>query len=64
MLKRLQKWLKRPENTYARLANLMGYKSRSTIYNWLYRGRIPRELYPKLKEVFNESVQKSRKEKG
>ncbi len=51
MLKKVEKWLKRPGNTYAKLAKLMGYKSRSAIYNWLKRGRIPKEIYPKLKEV-------------
>lgn len=56
MLKRLRKWLREPENTYAKLAKKMGFKSRSSIYNWLYRGRIPKEHYKKLKEVFNESV--------
>jgi hypothetical protein len=62
MLKRLKSWLKKPENSYSKLASLLGYKSKSTIYNWLVRGYIPRKNYSKLKEVFD--VSKSRKKKS
>ncbi len=55
MLKRLRAWLKKPGNSYQKLADLLGYKSKSTIYNWVVREQIPRKMYPQLKEVFNVS---------
>jgi len=59
MLRKLVKWLRQPGNTHAKLAELMGYESRSTISNWVLRGRIPIKAQKKLKEVLN--VQESSK---
>ena len=51
MIRRLKAWLKRPENSTAKLAYLLGYKSGSTISNWISRNKIPEFVKPRLKEV-------------
>lgn len=51
MLKQLKNWLKKPGNSNAKLAYLLGYKSGSTITNWLARKSIPEYRYAELKRI-------------
>ncbi len=51
LIKRVKKWLRKPENTFTKLSLLLGYSSRSTVYNWIKREKIPQSAIPKLKEV-------------
>jgi hypothetical protein len=51
MLRELKRWLKRPGNSNAKLAYLMGYKSGSTIANWVSRKSIPNHVLPQLKRI-------------
>jgi len=50
MLNKLKSWLARPNNNAAKLAKALHYKSPSTIYNWIKKGRIPDHVRPFLKE--------------
>lgn len=54
MLKKLKAWLKKPGNSKSKLAYLLGYKSSSTITNWLSRKSIPEYMTPQLKEIFKQ----------
>ena len=51
MLAQLKRWLKKPGNSNVKLAYLLGYKSATTISNWLARGSVPDYIKPQLKEV-------------
>lgn len=40
-IEKLNKWLKKPGNTKAKLASILGYGSSETISRWIERKRIP-----------------------
>jgi hypothetical protein len=47
----LKKWLRKPTHSMELLALKMGYRSKSTICNWLTRNSIPEHVQDKLKEI-------------
>ncbi len=51
MIRRLKAWLKKSGNTYAKLAELLGFKSRSTVANWIARNEVPVKHRKRVKEV-------------
>jgi len=51
MIKQLKNWLKKPDNSAAKLATILGYQSQSTIYNWIKRKRIPLYVVSQLKKA-------------
>jgi len=51
MIKKLTRWLAKNGNSKAKLAYLMGYKSSSTITNWLTRESIPGHAEKQLKTL-------------
>ena len=51
MLKKLKKWLSKKDNSTTKLAYLMGYKSSSTVTNWITRGSIPSHAEQQLKTL-------------
>ena len=51
MFKKLERWLKKKGNSKSKLAYLLGYKSSSTISNWITRGSIPEYIEPQLKNI-------------
>lgn len=51
MLFKLKQWLKKSGNSNAKLAYLLGYKSGSTISNWLTRKTIPEYIRPQLRTI-------------
>jgi len=50
LIVRLKKWI-RSGHTKIELAHALGYKSASTINNWLSRGSIPDYMTDKVEEV-------------
>ena len=40
-VKKLEKWLKKPGNSKAKLATILGYGTSETISRWIERNRIP-----------------------
>lgn len=42
-LKKLIKWMKNPNNSAAKLAVDLGYKSTNSVYQWICRGKLPRK---------------------
>lgn len=62
MINQLKKWLNKPENSTAKLAYLLGYKSGSTISNWIARDSIPGHKTKELTRIL--SKQKKREKNG
>lgn len=56
MLTQLKRWLNKPNNSNTKLAYLLGYKSGSTISNWITRKSIPEYIKPLLKEILKRSA--------
>ena len=50
-MKELKKWLKKPKRSKVYLAYLMGYRSASTISNWITRGSIPEQAHERLEKA-------------
>lgn len=50
-MKELVKWLKRPGNSQAKMAAILGYKTSTTIANWLTRGAIPEREKARVRDI-------------
>jgi hypothetical protein len=42
ILKRIEMWLKKPNNTHAKMAVALGYQSTNAITQWFYKGVVPK----------------------
>ena len=47
----VRKFLKKSGKTKIELAYILGYKSSSTINNWIYRKRVPEYMRARIEEV-------------
>ena len=45
----IERWLKKPTASQVKLANFLGYSSSNAIYNWIYRGRVPKNRRDQVK---------------
>lgn len=51
LLKLIKKWLAHPGNSKVELAFKLGYRSSSTINNWLARGRVPEHMQAHVERI-------------
>lgn len=51
IIKAIKKWLKTKGNTKIELAFRLGYKSSSTINNWINRGSVPEYMLQRVREI-------------
>lgn len=54
MIKELKSWLKKPGNSSAKIAYLLGYRTGTTVSNWIYRNSIPEYIKPQLKNLLKD----------
>jgi hypothetical protein len=57
-VKAVQRWLKKPGNTEAKLAGAMGYESSVSVKNWVKRGNVPTYMRDKLSDFLTQEEEK------
>ncbi len=58
LVKQLKRWLKKPGNSYARVAVLLGYEDSASIRQWIRRNSIPRYQKERVKQIIQgETIQ-------
>ena len=53
LLVTLKTWLKKPGNSFARVAVILGYKDSAPIRQWIARGKIPSYQQDRVKQLIN-----------
>lgn len=51
LVKDLQKWLRKPGNSYAKVAVILGYEDSASIRQWVRRKSIPQYQADRVKKI-------------
>lgn len=55
----IERWLKKPDSSAVKLASELGYSSSNAIYNWVYRGKVPKHARDAVKGFFQKEGRSS-----